>query len=126
MKTYLTLVIILGLTLVGCTSYEQHAADRTARLRKMYPAGMSKEDVQAKWDQRKPDWSATRPSEGWESHQNAYLARKLSALEASTGKRIESVDRYWGPDGFMSLCYCWYFYDASGKLIDVEWEFKSD
>jgi len=60
---------------------------------------------------------------------NAYLARKLSALEASTGKRIESVDRYWGPDGFMSLCYCWYFYDASGKLIDlidVEWEFKSD
>jgi hypothetical protein len=126
MKTYLTLVIILGLTLVGCTSCQQQAADRTARLRKMYPPGMSKEDVQAKWDQSKPDWSATRPSKGWESHQNAYLAKKLSGLEASSGKRIESVDRYWGPDGSMSLCFCWYFYDAGGKIMDVEWQYKSD
>ena len=116
MKTYLIVVIILGLALVGCTSYQQHAADRTAGLRKIYPPGMSKGDFQAKWDQRKPDWSATRPSEGWESHQNAYLAKKLSALEASTGKRIESVDRYWGRTGLCRSAIAGIFMMPTGSL----------
>jgi hypothetical protein len=68
----------------------------------------------------------SRPSEGWDAHTNRYIAKQLQNMEASTGKKIETVDRYWGPDGFLSLCYCWYYYDSANKIVDVEWEFKSD
>ena len=126
MKAILTLVLLFYLTAAGCVSYQEHAAARTARLREMYPRGMSKEEVQAKWGQRRPDFSASRPIKGWDAHQNQYIAKKLKDVEASTGQKVESVDRYWGPDGLMSLCYCWYFYDSGGKIVDVEWQYKSD
>lgn len=87
---------------------------------------MSKEDVQARWGGTKPDFSASRPGSGWTAYPNEYIARKLGDRESATGKRIESVDRYWGPDGFLSLCYCWYFYDSGGRIVDVEWQYKSD
>ena len=92
----------------------------------MYPPGMPKEEVQSKWGQTKPDFSASRPDKGWEAYSGQYIAKKLQAREASTGKNIASVDRYWGPSGLMSLCYCWYFYDSAGKIVDVEWQYKSD
>jgi len=126
MKASLTLVIFLTLALAGCASNQQRATDRTAKLRESFPPGMAKEEVQTKWGQFKPDFSASRPSGGWDAYKNNYIAKKISGMEASTGKRIESVDRYWGPDGFMSLCYCWYYYDSSGKIVDVEWQYKSD
>ena len=87
---------------------------------------MSREEVQARWGQIKPDFSASCPTNGWDSHPNQYISKKLKDVEASNGKKVESVDRYWGPDGWMSLCYGWYFYDSDGKLVDVEWQYKSD
>ena len=126
MKPMLRLILLLALTVTGCVSYQEHAAERTARVREMYPAGMSKEAVQAKWGQTKPDFSASRPTNGWDSEPNQYIAKKLKDVEARTRKKVGSVDRYWGPDGWMSLCNCWYFYDSGGKLVDVEWQYKSD
>ena len=87
---------------------------------------MLREEVQAKWGKTKPDFSASRPPNGWQAYQNQYIAKKMNDVEASAGKEVDSVDRYWGPDGWMSLCYCWYFYDSDGKIVDVEWQYKSD
>jgi len=128
MKPVLTVTVALlfWLTVAGCVSSQERAAGRTARLREMYPPGMSSEEVQAKWGSIRPDFSASRPVNGWDAHPNHYIARKLKAVETSTGKQVKSVDRYWGPDGWMSLCYCWYFYDSDGKIVDVEWQYKSD
>ncbi len=120
---------ILTLALTGCSfhqSVQQDAALHTDRLRVDYPPGMSKQEVQSKWGQIKPDFSASRPSSGWSAYPSRYLAEKLESAEARTGKRIDSVNRYWGLYTSMSLCYCWYFYDSSEKIVDVEWQYKSD
>ena len=92
----------------------------------MYPPEMSREEVQSKWGQIKPDFSALRPDQGWRAYPNDYISKKLLDEETTTGKSIASVERYWGPDGWMSLCYCWYFYDSTGRIVDVEWQYKSD
>jgi hypothetical protein len=126
MKTFITLILLTGLTVTGCVSYQEHAVKRTAKLRQIYPTGTLREEVQTKWGQIKPDFSAIRPPDGWEAYQNQYIAKKLKDVEGSAGKRVDSVDRYWGPDGWMSLCYCWYYYDSNGKIVDVEWQYKSD
>jgi len=128
MKSIFALTLLCGLA-VGCASsasYQEHAAQRTARLRAMYPPGMSRAEVQSKWGKTKPDFSAARPDAGWKAYPNTYLARKIQDEEAATGKSIASVERYWGPDGLMSLCYCWYFYDSIDRIVDVEWQYKSD
>lgn len=116
----------MGVALLGCKSLDQRTAERTARLREMYPPGTTRAEVQAKWGATQPDFCASRPSAGWQAHTNKYVARELMAKEAATGKRIETEVRYWGPDGFLSLCYCFYYFDADGKLVDVQWEYKSD
>ncbi len=120
---------MLTLALAGCSfqqSVQREAASRTDRLRVDYPPGMSKQEVQSRWGQTKPDFSASRPVSGWAAHPNSYLAKKLQSVEARTGKQVDSVDRYWGLYTSMSLCYCWYFYDSSEKIVDVEWQYKSD
>lgn len=124
MKTFLAL-LVLSLALAGCMSYDNYAAKRTAQLRERYPAGMSRSEVQSKWNS-KPDFSVSRPPSGWTAYPNKYLADIIQAVEARTGKQIESVERYWSADGLFSLAYCWYYYDADGKIVDVEWEYKSD
>ncbi|GAA5482200.1 hypothetical protein [Haloferula sargassicola] len=110
----------------GCASYETHAARRTAGLREMYPPGTSRQEVQRKWKPVEPDFSAARPGQGWRAYPNDFIARKLAGVEVRTGKRVALVERYWGPDGFVSLCWCWYFYDSTERVIDVEWQYKSD
>src|SRR6266404_451969 len=122
----LAFIFVLTSTLAGCVSVQQEAATRTDRLRVDYPPGTSKERVQSRWGQISPDFSASRPSGGWAAHPNSYVAKKLEDVEAHTGKQIESFDRYWGLYTSMSLCCCWYFYDSSGKIVDVEWQYKSD
>jgi hypothetical protein len=92
----------------------------------MYPPGMSKQAVQTRWRQSKPDFSASRPTDGWDAYPNKYLAKALIAVETKTGKKIASVERFWGADGWMSLARCYYYYDANDCLIDVEWEYMSD
>jgi hypothetical protein len=63
MKTRFGLIIILGLTLVGCASYQEYAAERTVKLREIYPAGMSQEEVQARWGKIKPDFFSITPQQ---------------------------------------------------------------
>jgi hypothetical protein len=87
---------------------------------------MSREAVQARWNPIQPDFAALRPDAGWDAYQGKHVAKVLADLEVRTGKRIESVERYWGPDGYMSLCYCWFFYDSSDRIVDLEWQYKSD
>jgi hypothetical protein len=60
------------------------------------------------------------------SHVDA--AAKTPRYLTVTEKQVASLERYWGPDGLMGLglCYCWYFYDEDGKVVDVEWQYKSD
>jgi hypothetical protein len=123
---FIAFIFILTLALTGCVSVQQEAATRTDRLRVDYPPGTSKQAVQSRWGQTRPDYSTSRPSSGWAAHPNSYVAKKLESAEARTGKRIDSVDRYWGLYTSMSLCYCWYFYDSSEKIVDVEWQYKSD
>src|SRR5712672_2145704 len=107
MRWIFAFVLICALAGVGCASYQELAAKQTARLREIYPPGMSKEEVQSRWQVIKPDFSAARPDKGWDAHPNQFIAKKILSEEASTGKSIASVDRYWGPDGLWSLCYCW-------------------
>ncbi len=120
---------ILSLALGGCSfreSVRREAASRTERLRLDYPPGMSREAVQSRWGQIKPDFSASRPSSGWSAHPNRDLTKRVESVEARTGNRIDSVERYWGLATSMSLCYCWFFYDSGEKIVDVEWQYKSD
>jgi hypothetical protein len=126
MKALPALILLAWLTVTGCVSYQEHAAKRTDGLRLMYPPGMSKQEVQAKWGQTKPDLSVPRPANGWDAYPNQYLAKKLKDVEAKARKEVAFLDRYWGPDGLWSLCYCWYFYDSGERLVDVEWQYKSD
>ena len=125
LNRFLMFVVTLGL-LAGCQSYEQHAADRTAQLRLLYPRGTPKQAVHDKWSGHQPDFSASRPTDGWNAYPNKYLAEALTTVETKTGKKIESVERFWGPDGFLSLARCWYYYDADDRIVDVEWEYMSD
>lgn len=29
-------------------------------------------------------------------------------------------------DGFLSLCFYWFYYDEADVLVDVEWQYQSD
>jgi hypothetical protein len=122
----LSICLALSSILSACASYQEHAARRTARLREIYPQGTSRKQVQAKWGQINPDFSASRPPNGWEVYQSPFVRTKLANVERNTGKRVDLVERYWGPDGLWSLCYCWYFYDSEDRIVDVEWQYKSD
>ena len=123
----LVFVLTLLAEAANHVSAEQYAA-RTPplKLRELYPPGMSKQAVQAKWGETKPDFFASRPTSGWESYPKQNMAKILIAHEARTGKQIESFERYWGPDGFLSLARCYYYYDSNDCLVDVEWEYMSD
>lgn len=40
---------------------------------------MSRQELQAKWGS-KPDFSAVRPVNGWESYSNSYLGKKADGF----------------------------------------------
>lgn len=120
-------VVLLATDTKG--SYSLHVARRNDRLRAIYPIGTTtRADVQKRWGAIKPDWSETRPPGGWSHHQNSMLATKLPTIERNARHEVARFDRYWGSDGasLSSLCYCWFYYDSSDHLVDVEWMYKSD
>jgi hypothetical protein len=125
-RSLILLLLVAFFGASGCVSHNEYAARRTAQLREIYPAGMTRESIQTRWGQTKPEFSATRPANGWSTYTNQVIAKQLMALETATGKNIQSLEQYWGPDGLFSLCYCWFFYDADNKIVDVEWQYKSD
>ncbi len=106
---------------------EERAARRTEGLRLIYPAGTtSREEVHDKWGGVEPGIAAVRPVGGWQAYSNAYVAEKVSKIEVRTEKGVHRVERFWGPDGLFSLCYCWFYYDARDFVVDVEWQYMSD
>jgi hypothetical protein len=116
---------MLALPLGSCRSTSVDY--RTDQLREMYPAGTTtRDDVQDRWNGMHPLLSVERPDEGWESCTQAVVARRAHEVSERTGQRVELVERYWGPDGWFGLCYCWYFYDAELHVVDVAWQYCSD
>jgi hypothetical protein len=94
MRGILTRILPVFLLVTGCASVHDHPSKRTDQLRQIYPAGTSRQAVQAKWGKIKPDFSASRPANGWQAYQNQYIATKIKNVEVITGKQVDSVDRY--------------------------------
>jgi hypothetical protein len=46
--------------------------------------------------------------------------------ERRTGKSPYRVERYLAPDGWLSLCRCWFYYDESDRLLDADWVYVKD
>ena len=101
---------------------------RTEVLRELYPAGVtSRDDVRERWNGSGPLLTAWRPYRGWVSSSETAAAERALEVAERTGLQVELVERYWGADGISGgLCYCWYFYDAECRVIDVAWQWCSD
>jgi hypothetical protein len=107
-------------------SFDDHAEMRRQRLLEMYPPRSTmKKDVRAKW-KVPPQVEVSRPAGGWESHSEWWIRSYGSKAETRIGRRIPKLERYYGADGMFSLCYCWFYYDSSDRLIDAEWQWSSD
>lgn len=131
-KRSLAFIAVAGcaLSLSGCFStgsQEAYAEKRRQTLLELYPVGKTtQKDVEAKWGERSRKISATRPAKGWETHDDPWVKRFGPKAEKRIGRNIAKLERYYGADGLMSLCYCWYYYDKAGRLLDAEWEWSSD
>jgi hypothetical protein len=111
----------------GCKSYEEIAAERHDRLVQIYPLGTTtREDVAKKWGATKPELAFDRPAAGWLALPRHDIAVHPDTVEKKTQREIASFERYFGVDGFLSLCRCWFYYDREGKLVEVEWQYVSD
>jgi len=119
----LAALLLLG----GCGgSLADHARARSAELAAQVPPGKTtRADVQARFGPTPPPISMTRPPDGW-ARILSRVASKAVASERRTGRTPARVERYLTPDGLFSLCYCWFYYDADDRVIDVEWEYASD
>src|SRR5437867_2786498 len=118
----LTFILFALVISSGCVSYERHAEARRQRLLSLYPPGIStRADVQARWGRINPEISELRPAGGWAECRLPFVRERCATSERRTGKQVERCDLYWGPDGLVSLCYCWFYYDQSDRLLDVDW-----
>jgi hypothetical protein len=123
----LLFVLIFIFMQVSCKSTEEIGLEKREQLLKVYTINVTtREEVAGRWSPLKPDISRNRPDSGWETAKEPFIANRLSSVERKTGKTVESVDRYFGSDGLLSLCRCWFFFDDSGRLIDLEWNYASD
>lgn len=117
----------LLLALCSCATYEEIAAKRRERLLESYPPQITtREMVAARWAPIMPELSYTKPREGWVSQEPRYAGEHVRAREKVLKQSIASFERYYGPDGLLGLCRCWFYYDAAGRLIDAEWQYASD
>jgi len=125
----LALIMLAAATLVGgCTSSADYDPTvRRERLLALYPPGQtSRADVQARWRPIEPEFSALRPENGWEALGRPRVCEHVAASEARTGKRVQSLECYVGPDGLFGLCYCWFYYDEGDQVLDAEWQYHTD
>lgn len=124
-------------TLAGCFSSKYDPAYRHQKLLELYPLGTTtRADVAAKWGKKKPDFSIERPAAGWLSlapfsvdgrqANIVFFVERALNVEKRVGVSVYRMERFWGTDGLSSLCYCWFYYGQDDKLIDVEWQYKSD
>ena len=123
----LVFFVLVVIAFTGCTSPEHYARERSDQLLEIYPPGKTtRADVQKKWENTLPDFSVVRPADGWSSLPDKYIAERILFVEKKSQKTVSRCERYRGPDGLFSLCYCWFYYDAEDKLIDAEWQYMSD
>jgi hypothetical protein len=122
-------LLAISVLVVGCYSqqhYDAHNEMRRQRLLEMYPVRKTKQqDIAKRWGHA-PQERQSRPKTGWENHSDAWVAKFTANAEKRIGKKITKVERYFGADGMFSLCYCWFYYDASDRLLDAEWQWSSD
>jgi len=117
---------------------------RREQLLELYPPRQaSREDVHKRWGQTQPVFTAFRPAGGWaaeftvanrrsgsDSADPPAVRKYVAASEGRTGKSVQSLECYVGVEGYgfftFTLCYCWFYYDASDKIVDAEWQYHSD
>jgi hypothetical protein len=132
-----TVVLLATVSSVGCYSQQSvdaHAEMRRQKLLEIYPPRVTtKEDVRAKWNVP-PQIEASRPLGGWDHHSDGWVRSYGSKAELRIGRQIPKLERYFGADGFFSLCYCWFYYvrriafwmpSGSGAVTDIvsAWRF---
>jgi hypothetical protein len=117
----------------GCSSSADFdPAVRRARLLAIYPPGVTKRaEVQRKWGRSKPEFTVARPAGGWAALESPRVRERVAASERRTGKAVQLVECYVGPDSrgsfdFGGLCSCWFYYDSGEKVVDVEWQYHTD
>ena len=121
------LAFFLTAGLPSCVLSERHDPEkRRQRLLELYPPGKTtRVDVQKKWGTQ-PVLSETRPVSGWDGSARP-VQEHVAKSEQRTGQAVYRFERYWGPDGASGgLCYCWFYYDVSDRVVDVEWQYSSD
>jgi len=115
--------------IAGCYSqktFDDYTEKRRQRLLEMYPVRKTtRKDVEARWG-FPPQIKSKRPSAGWKNDPDIWVKNYATKAETRIGKKIAMAERYYGPDGMFSLCYCWFYYDSSGRLLDAEWQWSSD
>ena len=116
--------LALLVMVAACASSESHAAARRQRLLEFYPPGTSRAQVLGQFGSR-PQFSEVRPVTGWTNSETVVGAKAL-ASERRTGHLPGRVEGYLAPDGWFSLCFCWFFYDEADMLVDAEWEWHTD
>jgi hypothetical protein len=123
------LVIVASIVISSCYSqktFDDHAEMRRQRLLEMYPPRVTtKKDIRAKWNTL-PQVEASRPTGGWNSHSEGWVRSYGSKAEKRIGRPIAKLERYYGADGMLSLCYCWFYYDSKNRLLDAEWQWSSN
>jgi len=125
-KRIRNIVLVLLLPCIACVSASTYAAQRREKLLALYPPGTtSRADVQARFSTQ-PEFSELRPDSGWSNDRIALIVSMVEQSERRTGKSPYRVERYLAPDGWLSLCRCWFYYDESDRLVDADWVYVKD
>lgn len=105
---------------------DAYAEERRQTLLGMYPVGKTtRAQVQERFG-HEPRERSKRPAGGWAKHQDPWISRYAVKAEQRISRKIPSLDRYYGADGLLSLCYCWFYFDSRDRVIDAEWQWSSD
>ena len=74
-----------------------------------------------------PDYSRTRPPQGWSALPEKGIAERALRSEQRTGRSADRVDLWIAvPHDMFSLCNVWFYYGENDKLVDAEWQWHSD
>jgi len=126
-------LLAIGVACAGCSSPAMYDPKiRRDRLLAVYPPGQTtRADVQRKWAPVNPEFSVARAPDGWATLDKPRVRERIAASELRTGKPVQLVDCYVGPDSrssfdFSGLCYCWFYYDAEERVVDAEWQYHTD
>lgn len=119
-------VLIFFVRCASTPSMEEHAAGRRQTLLEMYPVQKTQsKDIATRFG-HPPQVKQTRPTGGWTELQDLWVRKYVMETETRTGKPVHEVERYFGSAGVFSLCYCWFYYDGAGRLLDADWQWSSD